>query len=359
MSTSGRSFSSDNITPASPEVIAAITAANTGVLHSYGDDPYTRRLTGLASEVFETDVAIYPVTTGTAANALALSTLTPPYGAIYCHETAHIATDECGAPEFYTAGAKVVGLPSGDGKIVAGQLEAPIRHAADMGVHHVSPAAVSLTQSTEWGTVYTPAEVLALSAAARTHRLGVHMDGSRLANAIAHLGCSPAEITWKAGVDVLSLGATKNGAMAAEAVIFFDRARAESFEARRKRAGHLWSKMRFLSVQLIAYLEDGLWLRNARHANAMAARLAAGLETLPGVRLITPVQANELFVAMPDRVIEALLAEGFEFYRWHAPASVSSPVIRLVTSFCTAAADVDSFVTAASSHTANPGFLQS
>jgi len=347
MSATGRNFGSDNTTPASPEVIEAIAAANTGSLHAYGDDPYTRRLTAMASELFETEVAIYPVTTGTAANALALSTLTPPYGAVYCHETAHIATDECGAPEFYTAGAKLVGLPGSDGKILPAQLDAPLRHAADMGVHHVRPAALSLTQATEWGTVYAPGEVQALSAAAHAHGLGVHMVGARIANAIAHLGCSPAEITWKSGVDVLALGATKNGAMAAEAVIFFDHARAEDFAARRKRAGHLWSKMRFLSVQLIAYLQDGLWLRNARHANAMAARLAAGLELLPGLRLVQPVQANELFVALPDRVIEALLAEGFEFYRWTAPAGASGPVIRLVTSFCTAAADVDAFVAAA------------
>src|SRR5665213_786786 len=223
MSTTGRSFGSDNITPASPEVIDAITAANTGSLHAYGDDPYTSRLTALASELFETEVAIYPVTTGTAANALALSTMTPPYGAVYCHETAHIATDECGAPEFYTGGAKIIGLPGTDGKMVPAQLDEPLRLAAFMGVHHVRPAALSLTQATEWGTVYTPAEVQALSATARAHGLGLHMDGARIANAIARLGCSPAEITWKSGVDVLSLGATKNGAMAAEAVVFFDR----------------------------------------------------------------------------------------------------------------------------------------
>ena len=350
MSATGKNFGSDNVTPASPEIIEAIAAANTGALHSYGDDPYTEQLTALASNLFETNVAIYPITTGTAANALALATLTPPYGAVYCHETAHIATDECGAPEFYTAGAKIVGLPSADGKLLSAQLEAPLRYAAELGVHHVRPAALSLTQATEWGTVYTPAEVQALSNTAHAHQLGVHMDGARIANAIAHLGCSPADITWKSGVDVLSLGATKNGAMAAEAVIFFDPARAESFAARRKRAGHLWSKMRFLSVQLIAYLQDGLWLRNARHANAMAARLAAGLEALPGLRLVQPVQANELFVAMPDRVIDTLLAEGFEFYRWPVSAGIPSPVIRLVTSFCTTVADVDAFVTAANRH---------
>lgn len=347
MSLTGRNFGSDNVTPAAPAIIAAITAANTGAVHSYGDDPYTQLLQKIASEVFETELAIYPVTTGTAANALALSTLVPPFGAIYGHETAHIVTDECGAPEFYTGGAKVIGLPTSDGKLTPAQLEAPLQFAKDMGVHHVRPAALSLTQSTEWGTAYTPDEVKALAEAARAHGLGVHMDGSRLANAIAHLECSPAEITWKAGVDVLCVGATKNGAMAAEAVVFFDRARAAEFESRRKRGGHLWSKMRFLSAQLVAYLEDRLWLRNARHANAMATRLGAGLAAVPGVRLVQKAQANELFVEMPERLIEALLADGFEFYRWAAPAGVTGSVVRLVTSFCTTEQDVDTLVAAA------------
>jgi threonine aldolase len=347
MDRAARNFGSDNVTPAAPEVVAAIAAANTGALHSYGDDPYTQRLQEIASAVFETELAIYPVTTGTAANALALATLVPPFGAIYCHEAAHIMTDECGAPEFYAGGAKVIGLSTPDGKLTPAQLDAPLRFAKDMGVHHVAPAAVSLTQSTEWGTVYTPTEVAALAVAAHAHGLALHMDGSRLANAIAGLGCSPAEITWKAGVDVLCLGATKNGAMAAEAVIFFDRLRAAQFEPRRKRGGHLWSKMRFLSAQLIAYLEDDLWLRNARHANAMAARLAAGLAAVPGIRLVQKAQANELFVEMPDRLIDALLAGGFEFYRWAAPAGVTGSVVRLVTSFCTTDQDVDTFIAAA------------
>ncbi len=342
-----RNFGSDNVTPAAPEVMAALAAANTGAVHSYGDDPYTARLTEIVSALFERAVAVYPVTTGTAANALALSVLTPPYGAVYGHVTAHINTDECGAPEFYTGGAKIVGLSGADGKIRPEQLAAPLAHAAAMGVHHVRPAALSLTQSTEWGTVYTPAEVRALADAAHAHGLGVHMDGARLANAIAYLGCTPAEMSWKAGVDVLCLGATKNGAMAAEAVVFFDPARGAEFELRRKRAGHLWSKMRFLSAQLVAYLEDGLWLRNAAHANAMAARLAEGLAAIPGVRLVQAPQANELFAAMPDRMIDGLLAEGFEFYRWAPPEGETGPVIRLVTAFCTPAEDVDAFLAVA------------
>ena len=343
----GRNFSSDNVTPVSPTIMDAMAAANHGALHSYGDDPYTERLTTLAQAVFETDVAIYPVTTGTAANALALAVMTPPYGAVYGHATAHIATDECGAPEFYTAGAKIVGLPGANGKITPAQLDAPLAQAAAMGVHHVRPAALSLTQATEWGTVYTPAETQALCSAAHAHGLGVHMDGSRLANAIAHLGCSPADATWRAGIDVLCLGATKNGAMAAEAVMVFNPAYRPGFESRRKRAGHLWSKMRFLSVQLAAYLEDELWLRNAAQANAMAARLAAGLQALPGIHLAQQVQGNELFVTMPDAMIEALLAQGFEFYRWQPPAGAAGPMIRLVTAFCTTAEDVDAFLAAA------------
>src|ERR1700733_15618816 len=188
MSTPGRSFSSDNITPASSEVLDALVTANQGSLHAYGDDLHTERLTAVVAELFETDVTVYPVTTGTAANALALSVLTPPYGAVYCHETAHIATDECGAPEFYTGGAKIIGLPGADGKIVPEQLDEPLRLAAYFGVHHVRPAALSLTQSTEWGTVYTPTEVRALADKAHANGLGVHMDGARIANAIAHLG---------------------------------------------------------------------------------------------------------------------------------------------------------------------------
>ncbi len=350
----GRNFSSDNVTPVASEIMAAMAAANAGALHSYGDDPHTERLTEIASAVFETRVAIYPVATGTAANGLALSVLTPPYGAVYAHDTAHIVTDECGAPEFYTGGAKVIGLPGADGKILPAQLDAPLRHAAAMGVHHMRPSALSITQATEWGTVYTPDEVRALCGAAHGHGLGVHMDGARFANAVAHLGCSPAEITWKAGVDVLCLGATKNGAMAAEAVVFFDPARVAGFERQRKRAGQLWSKLRFLSAQLAAYLEDGLWLRHAGHANAMAARLAAGLQRLPGVRLVQATQGNEVFAALPEPLVEALLAEGFEFYRWQLLPGMPGPVVRLVTAWCTEAADVDDLLAAVQGHHGSP-----
>ena len=345
MSGSRRSFDSDNVAPVAPEVMAALARVNHGSTHSYGDDPETRRLTALAGEVFETELVIHPVATGTAANALALAAVVPPFGAVLCHELAHINTDECGAPEFFSGGAKLLTLGGPDGKICAAQLAAPVAHAREMGVHHVLPAAVSVSQATEWGTVYRRDELTELAAAAHDHGLLVHMDGARFANAVAHLGCTPAEASWKCGVDVLSFGATKNGALAAEAVLFFRPELAREFELRRKRAGHLWSKMRFLSAQLNACLDGGLWLRNGRHANALATRLAQGLGR-HGIRLLQPVEANEVFAAFPARLIAALRAQGFEFYEWPAPAGENSPVVRLVTAYDMESADVDAFIEA-------------
>jgi len=347
MSQSRRSFASDNVAPVAPEVMAALLRANTGSVHSYGDDPWTARLQLLAREVFETELAIYPVATGTAANALALATLTPPFGAVYCHAEAHVNTDECGAPEFYSGGAKLIGLASPDGKLDAAQLAAPIAHAREMGVHHVLPAALSLSQATEWGTVYSRAELAALTSTAHELGLKVHMDGARFANAIAHLGCTPAEGSWRSGIDVLSFGATKNGALAAEAVIFFHPEQAHDFELRRKRAAHLWSKHRYLSAQLVACLENELWLRHARNANALAAQLAAGLRQR-GLSLLQPVQANEVFAAMPAKMITTLHAAGFEFYQWPAPPGQLLPVVRLVTAYDMGATDVEALLTAIS-----------
>ncbi|MGD0492589.1 MAG: low specificity L-threonine aldolase [Steroidobacteraceae bacterium] len=345
--TLSRNFGSDNVTPVCAPIMAAINAANTGLLPSYGADEITASLQGAASAVFEREVAIYPVATGTAANALALAQLAPPFGGIYCHEGAHIVTDECGAPEFFTGGAKLLGLPSPNGKIGPEAIDAAVAFANDMGVHHVKPSAVSVTQATELGTVYALDELEVLTAAARRHGLPVHMDGARFANALVHLGCSPAEATWKAGIDVLSFGASKNGALAAEAVVFFDPCRAENFERRRKQAGHLWSKLRYLSCQLLAYLKDDLWLQNARQANAMAARLAEGLGNVAGATLLQPVQANELFVAVPERLIGALESEGFHFYRWPWLKVPDGAAIRLVTSYATTPADVDDFLRSA------------
>jgi len=327
--------------------MAAIQAANADTVSSYGGDPLTQRLGRAFCELFEREVAVFPVATGTAANALSLSQLAPPYGGIYCHETAHIVTDECGAPEFFCGGAKLLALPGADGRIRAEQIAAGVAFARDMGVHHVKPAAVSLTQATEWGTVYPRAQIADISATARMAGLGLHMDGARFANALVHLDCSPAEATWKQGVDVLSFGATKNGALCAEAVVFFDPSKALEFGQRRKRAGHLWSKMRFISAQLLAYLQDDLWLRNARNANQMASRLGAGLAATEGVRLLQPVEANEVFAALPDSMVAGLEKQGFGFYRWPLAAVKDAVPIRLVTSWATRAAEVEAFLGAA------------
>ncbi len=344
-----RNFTSDNVTGAAPEMLAALAAANVGQAPGYGNDAYSKRLTERAREVFECDLAILPVTTGTAANALALSLLAPPYGAIYCHETAHVMTDECGAPEFYSGGAKLLCLAGAGGKLVPADIEASMALIASMGVHHVQPSAVTLSQATEWGTVYSLDELDAIASSARALKLAVHMDGARFANALVRLGCTPAEATWKRGIDVLSLGATKNGALAAEAVVLFKPALEGELAFRRKRSGHLWSKMRFQSAQLLAYFEGDLWIRHARTANALAERLAAGLVAAGGT-LVAKVEANELFIVLPDAQIAALRADGYEFYDWPAPRGTTGSVIRLVTAYDMLAADVEALVSAASRH---------
>lgn len=340
-------FCSDNVTGVAPEILAALTAANDGAAMPYGNDECTKRLEAKFSELFETAVTVFPVATGSAANSLALSVMTPPFGAIYCHAESHINVDECGAPEFYTGGAKLVTLLGAHGKIRPADLAEVLAKAGAGVVHHVQPAAVSLTQATEAGTVYTPDEIHQIASVAKEHGLGLHVDGARFANAVVSLGCTPADITWRAGVDVLSFGATKNGAMAAEAVVFFNRALADTFAYRRKRSGHLFSKMRFLSAQLEAYITDNLWLRNAAHANQMAAKLAMGLASLPGVNLCHPVEANEIFIELPEAVIDGLLADGFQFYRWEGEHSTT---VRLVTAFNTKEEDVTAFIKAAASH---------
>lgn len=337
-------FASDNVTGVSPEIMAALSAANNEPAMPYGQDECTQRLETQFKELFESDVTIFPLATGSAANALALSVMTPPFGAIYCHAESHINVDECGAPEFYTGGAKLVTLPSSDGKIHAADLAQVLSHSGVGVVHHVQPAAVSITQASEAGTVYRPNEVGAIAQVAQSHNLYLHMDGARFANAVVSLGCSPADITWRAGVDALSFGATKNGAMAAEAVVFFNQTLAKTFGYRRKRSGHLFSKMRFLSAQLEAYIKEDLWLRNAKHANQMAQQLAQGLVELPGAKLCYPVESNEIFLQLPDAVIQGLLADGFVFYRWQGDHST---VVRLVTAFDTSEADIIAFIKAA------------
>ena len=340
-------FASDNTTGAAEEILAAIAAANQGAAMPYGNDDLTRKVEKKIAEVFEAEATVFLLATGTASNALALSVMTPPFGAVYCQAEAHVNVDECGAPEFYTAGAKLLPLEGVDGKITAADLKNALSRTNN-GVHAVQPAAITLTQATEAGTVYTVDEVKAVTAVARKAGLGVHMDGARFANAIQSLGCAPADITWRAGVDVLSFGATKNGALAAEAVVIFEPALAKDFAYRRKRGGHLFSKMRFIAAQWDAYLHDGRWLHWAGHANAMAVRLATGLMKVPGARFSYPVEANELFVVLPGPVIDGLKKDGFEFYLW--TAGQGETLIRLITAFNTSSADVDAFLKAALNH---------
>ncbi|XWK90648.1 MAG: low specificity L-threonine aldolase [Phormidium sp.] len=340
-------FCSDNVTGVAPEIMAALIAANQGTIMPYGNDEYTQRLQTLFSELFETDVTVFPVATGSAANSLALSVITPPYGAIYCHNESHINLDECGAPEFYTSGAKLVTISGEHGKFSADDLAVKLNKAGAGIVHHIQPAAVSITQATEAGTVYTIDEIRQIAEVTHAHNLNLHLDGARFANAVVSLGCTPADITWRSGVDILSFGATKNGAMAAEAVVFFKHKLAESFAFRRKRGGHLFSKMRFLSAQLEAYIKDDLWLKNANHANKMAAKLVKGLSGLPGAKLCHPVEANEIFLQLPEAVIQGLFGEGFQFYRWEGEDSTT---LRLVTAYNTKEEDVNAFIKAAESY---------
>lgn len=336
-----RYFKSDNTAPVAPEILAAIAAANTGYAAGYGDDEWSRRLDARYGALFEHEVRVFPVVSGTAANALALATLVPPYGAVLTHTEAHIVRDECGAPEFMSGGARLMLIDGPGAKLTPASIERTLA-ANPTAVHTVQPRAVSITQATELGTVYTPAEVRAIADCAHANGLALHMDGARFANAVAALNCEPSEITAAAGVDVLSFGASKNGAMAAEAVVFFDRARIADFELRRKRAAHLVSKMRYLSAQLLAYVEDDLWLRLARRANALAARIA----TAAGSTLVLPTQANEIFLKLDAARIAALRAQDFAFYDWGA---VDSGEIRLVVSWSQSEEDVEALCRALAS----------
>ncbi len=309
-------FCSDNTATACPEMLRAIESVNRGLVPPYGDDEWTARLDEALGGFFGTPVRAFAVTTGTAANALALATLSPPYGAIFAHEEAHIVTDECGAPGFFSGGAQLALLGGAHGRLSAQTLDAALA-SYNRGVHGVQPAALSLTQATELGTVYPAVEVAQLCTVARRYGLRVHMDGARFANALAFLGCHPGDLSWRAGVDVLSFGATKNGALAAEAVVFFDPALVRDFELRRKQAGHLLSKSRYVAAQLLAYLETELWRRNAVRTNTLAQRIGAAA----GAALLHPVEANEVFVRLGAERCAALRAAGFDFYDWGAPSA--------------------------------------
>jgi threonine aldolase len=324
-------FLSDNTASVSPEILAAIEAANHGLAAPYGEDEWTARLDRSLSEFFGAEVRAFAVTTGTAANALSLATMSPPYGAIFAYQEAHIVTDECGAPGFFSGGAQLALLPGEHGRLQPATLAAAL--AAPVDLHRVQPAALSLTQATELGTVYRAAEVAELAALAHAAGLKVHMDGARLANALAFLGCPAADVSWRAGVDVLSFGATKNGALAAEAVVFFDAGLVRDFELRRKRAGQLLSKSRYIAAQLLAYVESGLWQRNAQRTN----RLAQSIGRAAGAALLHPVEANEVFVQLGVERRRALRAAGFEFYDSGPP---SAGAARFVVSWDQPEADV-------------------
>ena len=308
-------FRSDNCGRAAPELIEALVAANEGTALGYGGDPFTGSLQECFAALFETPVRVYPVPTGTAANALALAAAGTPFGAVYCSPEAHVNTSECNATSFFGGGTKLVPVAGPHGKVDAAELARSVVGAGKGLAHKSQPAAVNLVQASDLGAVYSIDEIEAVSAVAREHGLKVHMDGARFANAIATLGCTPAQATWRAGVDVMSFGVTKNGGLLSDAIVVFSPEAASAIGFHLRRAGLVWSKMRFASAQLIAYVEDDLWLRLARQANAAAAALAGRIEAVAGARLLAPVQANELFVEMAPAALTALEEEGFLFYR--------------------------------------------
>ena len=328
---------SDNQAGAHPAILEALALASDGLASAYGEDSLSETLHSRVSDIFETDCEVFLVATGTAANSLILSAMCPPWGAVLCHEGAHIINDENTAPEFFTGGARQIGVPGELGKPSHDAIRAQVELAQLNGVHNVKPTAISLTNATEQGTILQPAEVAGYGELARELDLGLHMDGARFSNAVVGSGASPADLTWRAGVDALTFGATKNGAIAAEAVVFFNDRFSADFAYRRKRAGHLWSKHRFLAAQFDAFLTDDLWLDNARHANALAARLATGLSDLPGVSLPWPTEANEIFPVLSPAIGVALRQAGFDYYDW----PIIEGMVRLVTSFTTDAADIE------------------
>ncbi len=338
-------FASDNGSGAAPEVLAAVVAANPGFARSYGADALSARVRDQVRHLFEAPEAeVFLVATGTAANALSIALCAPPWSAVLLHEDAHAMQDECGAPEFFSGGAKLVGLSGPHGKILPETLAAALARLGESGVHGVQRGMLSLTNLTEAGTVYAPAEIAALTAQARAWGLPVHLDGARLANALVATGATPAEMTWRAGIDVLSLGGSKNGCLGVEAVVLFDPAKAWELQLRRKRAGHLFSKHRFLAAQMAAYLTDGLWLRLAAQANAMGARLAQGLARVPGARLLHPTPANMLFALLAPGTNARAQSRGAVYYP--VPAPQGQDAARLVASWSTTPDDVDALIAA-------------
>jgi threonine aldolase len=333
-----RHFASDNYSGVCPEAWAAMAEANAGHEVSYGNDAWTQRAADRLREIFETHCEVFFVFNGTAANSLALASLCQSYHSVLCHQLAHVETAECGAPEFFANGSKILLLAGAHGKIDPAEITAAVNQRND--IHFPKPRALSLTQATELGTVYSAAEIATLTETARKFGLRVHMDGARFANAVASLGAAPADLTWRAGVDVLCLGGSKNGIALGEAVVFFDRELARDFDYRCKQGGQLASKMRFLSAPWVGILQDGAWLRHARHANEMARRLEAGLRGIPGVGISHPVQSNAVFAKFPPPAERQLRARGWCFYT----GVITPDESRLMCSWDTTTADVDALV---------------
>ena len=332
-----RQFASDNYAGICPEAFAALAEANQGHQVSYGDDTWTAKASNLIRDVFETNCEVFFVFNGTSANSLSLASLCQSYHSILCHELAHVEVAECGAPEFFANGSKVLLLPGTDGKIDPKAIERAVHKRTD--VHYPKPRALTLTQATELGTVYSLDELRALTDAARRFHLRVHMDGARFANAVVSLAAAPKEITWGAGIDVLSFGATKNGIAVGEAVVFFNPELAGEFDYRCKQAGQLASKMRFLSAPWVGLLQEGAWLRHASHANAMAKRLESAFRNLPRVQIVYPVQTNSVFARIPDEIVQAMYRRGWKFYTHVGSADEA----RLMCSWDTTEQDVDFF----------------
>lgn len=342
-------FASDNWAGATPEVMAALARANEGFAPAYGGDALTAKVKDLFAGVFEHEVEVWFVGTGTAANSMGLSGLTRPGGVVFAGAEAHVNADESNAFEFQSGGMKIIGLPSPDGRIAPADLTAALTRHPDGG--RTAPVALSLTNATEWGTVYTPAQVAELAAVAKARGLAVHVDGARFGNAVAATGASPAELTWKTGVDFMSFGATKNGAWAAEAIVSFRPGQFDGMEQRRQRAGHVFSKARFVAAQFEGYFEGGLWLKRAAHANAMAERLRTGLRQSNRARLAWESDINEVFAVVPEAVLAAARAAGGTMHEWPAETAAEhrrpgpgEVMVRLVTSWATTAEEVDRFL---------------
>lgn len=328
-------FKSDNVAGVSSEILTAIMYANQSTADSYGTDSYSQKLQKRVAEIFEHDVTIFLTMTGTASNALALSSLVPGYGTVYCQSAAHINVDECGAPEFFANGIKLIACDGKQSKIDLDAIERHILHVQAERPHASKPVAISITQATEGGTVYSLTELAAVKTLVDKYALGFHMDGARFTNALVTLGCTPAQMTWKMGVDVLSFGATKNGAMLAEMVVFFNKKYAEDFDYRHKRAGQLASKTRFLAVQFLSYFEHDLWIKNARHANNMAQKLVKILQKVPQMNIKYHVESNEIFVNLPLDFVNFVREAGVQFYNWGEHS------YRFVTSFSTQQEDLN------------------